>query len=245
MKLTLAETRLFKDSISIISELVSEAKFKIGKEGIELVAMDPANVALVIYKLLGSGFVEYDVKEEAVIALNLNDLKQVLRRVKPNDTMTLELEESKLVITLKSNTKRTFAMPLIDFEEKEQKVPELAFDVQIKMSSKMLAEAVDDVDIVGESVRLTADADSFVISSSGDLTNAAVEIKKDEETDIKTPDKTQAKYSVEYLKKLIQGAKLADTVTLRYSKDYPLKLEYASLDQLYLSFILAPRVDND
>ncbi|MAE13065.1 proliferating cell nuclear antigen (pcna) [Candidatus Woesearchaeota archaeon] len=245
MKLTLAETRLFKDSIGIISDLVNEAKFNITKEAIEMIAMDPANVAMVMFKLLSSSFVEYDVKETTTIALNLNDLKQVLRRVKPNDTLTLELEEGKLVITLKSTTKRTFAMPLIDYEEKEQKVPELVFDVQVQMLSKVFSEAVEDVDIVGESVKLIVDPETFVISSSGDMTNASVEIKKTEETDIKTADKVNAKYSVEYLKKIIQGSKLADTITIRFSKDYPLKLEYTSLNQLQLSFILAPRVDND
>ena len=54
MKLTLAEPKYLKDSISIISELVNEASFKITPEAIELVAMDPANVAMVIFKLLSS-----------------------------------------------------------------------------------------------------------------------------------------------------------------------------------------------
>ena len=66
MKLTLSEPKFLKDSISIISDLVTEATFKITKDAIELVAMDPANVAMVIFKLLSSSFVEYDVKENEV-----------------------------------------------------------------------------------------------------------------------------------------------------------------------------------
>jgi len=49
MKLTLAEPKYLKESIAIISDLVNEAKFKVNKEAIELVAMDPANVAMVIH----------------------------------------------------------------------------------------------------------------------------------------------------------------------------------------------------
>ena len=63
MKLTLAEPKYLKESISVISELVNEARFKIGPDGIELVAMDPANVAMVIFKLLSSCFVEYDINK--------------------------------------------------------------------------------------------------------------------------------------------------------------------------------------
>ncbi len=88
MKLTLAEPKYIKDSISIISELVTEARFKITKDAIELVAMDPANVAMVIFKLLSSSFVEYDLKKDVEVAINLNNFKQVLRRAKANDRRT-------------------------------------------------------------------------------------------------------------------------------------------------------------
>jgi len=126
MKLTLAEPKYLKDSISIISELVNEARFKVTKDAIELVAMDPANVAMVVFKLLSSTFVEYDVKEDVELAVNLSNLKQVMRRAKPNDTVTLELSsENKLDIIFKSNNTRKFSLPIIELEEKEQKEPEL------------------------------------------------------------------------------------------------------------------------
>ena len=71
MKLTLNDPRYLKDSILIISELVNEVNLKIYKDRIELVAMDPANVSMVIFKLLSSAFSEYNVKEEKTIGINL------------------------------------------------------------------------------------------------------------------------------------------------------------------------------
>jgi len=44
--------------------LVTEAKFKIGKNGIEMNAMDPANVAMVIFRLFMPSFVEYNVRKK-------------------------------------------------------------------------------------------------------------------------------------------------------------------------------------
>jgi hypothetical protein len=32
---------------------------------------------------------------------------------------------------------------------------------------------------------------------------------------------------------------------IQFNKDYPLKLEYKTVDKVSLSFILAPRVEND
>src|SRR3989344_6903918 len=139
MRLTLEDPRFLKDSIGIISELVNEARFKITKEAIELVAMDPANVAMVIFKLLSSSFVEYTVDQDVNIAINLGNLKLIMRRAKPQDTLTLELEQNKLRVVLKGGSTRTFSLPIIDLEEKEQRVPELKFACTISTASSQLS----------------------------------------------------------------------------------------------------------
>ncbi|MFH1408859.1 MAG: proliferating cell nuclear antigen (pcna) [Nanoarchaeota archaeon] len=245
MKITLAEPKYLKDSIAIISELVNEARFKVTKQGLEMVAMDPANVAMVIFKLLSSSFVEYDVKKDVEIGLNLSNLKAILRRAKQNDVLTLELEENKLKIILKGANTRTFSLAIIDLEAKEQKVPDLTFPVMINAPSSVLAEAIEDVDIVAESVSFIAEPMKLLIEAEGDLSKASIEIKADDNIKITAKEKAKAKYSIEYLKKMILGSKLADNVTIQFNKDYPLKLDFKEIDKLFLSFVLAPRVEND
>jgi len=248
MRLTLAEPSYLKESVSIISDLVTEARFRITPNAIELVAMDPANVAMVVFKLLSSCFTEYDVKKDTELAINLSNLKQILRRASPKDMLTLELDtDNRLKIELRSNTTRTFNLPLIDLEEKEQKVPDLKFPISVKTSSGILNEAIADVDVVGESVAFIAEPKKFTLHAEGDLNQAKIEIKEDESTKISTSsdDKIRAKYSIEYLKKMINGSKLSDEVLIQFNKDYPLKLEYKTVDKVMLSFILAPRVEND
>jgi proliferating cell nuclear antigen len=248
MKLTLAEPKYIKDSISIISELVTEARFKITKDAIELVAMDPANVAMVVFKLLSSSFVEYDLKKDVVIAINLNNLKQVLKRAKANDSVSIELSsDNKFDVTFKGKNTRKFSLPIIELEEKEQKVPDLKFPITITTTAINLTEAIEDADIVAESVSFEGDQNKLLISAEGDLSKAKIEIKKDDETKIKADiqDKIRAKYSVEYLKKMISGSKLAGIVNISFNNDYPLMLEFKEIDKVNLKFILAPRVDND
>lgn len=245
MRLTLAETKLVKDTTSIIADLVTEVRFKVTKDSLELVAMDPANVAMILFKLLSSAFVEYDVKEETSLAINLNDLKAVLRRVKPSDTMTLEIEENKFKITLKGTSRREFQIPLIDIDEREQKIPDLNFTVNVTTSSDRFSEAVEDADIIGESVALAITEDAFVVSSSSDLSKAHVEIPSDDVTKVEGPADTKSKYSIEYLKRMTPVGKLTDNVRISFSRDYPLRIEYRIVDKMDMSFILAPRVDND
>ncbi len=246
MRLTIAEPRYFKDSVSIISELVNEARFKVTKDGLELVAMDPANVAMVVFKLLSSSFTEYDIEEEIEISINFNNLKQILRRAGPSDVLTLEMtSDNKLQIQLKDRSVRTFSIPIIEFEEREQKIPNLEFPVTIRTHASTLNNAVEDADIVAESVTFIAEPKKFIIQAEGDLNKARIEIKESEDTRVECSEKTRAKYSIEYLKKMMGGSKISDNVVIQFSKDYPLRLEYKAVNRVQLVFILAPRVEND
>jgi len=76
MKLILSEPKYLKDGLAIVSEIVTEGTFKINNDVMELIAMDPANVAMVIFKLPSSSFVSYEIDGPTSITLNLNNLKQ-------------------------------------------------------------------------------------------------------------------------------------------------------------------------
>ncbi len=245
LRVTLADPKLLKEPIAIISDLVIEAKFIATSNGLELIAMDPANVAMVIFRLLNSSFIEYNVKEKEEIAINLNYLKQVLRRAKSTDTITLETGDGLLHIYLKGRTKRQFSLPLIDIEEEQHEVPKLSFNAEVQTESQMLNDAIGDVDIIGESVTFYVDSEKLSISSSGDMGKASIDIPKDEFTTIKVEEPQKAKYSIEYLKKMIKASKLVDNVKIKFSSEYPLQLEYTSPDSMELIFILAPRMDTE
>lgn len=247
MKLTLAEPTYLKESISIISDLVNEARFKVTKDAIGLVAMDPANAAMVIFKLLSSSFTEYDVKEDVEIAINLSNLKQIIKRAGANDMLSLELgKENKLKIQIRGKTTRTFSLPIIELEEKEQKIPDLKFPVTIKIPSSMLNDAIEDANIVAESVTLEGEPKKFTINAEGDLSQASIEMSESDNVKINVEgsSKIRAKYSIEYLKKMVTGSKLSEEVSIQFNSDYPLKLEYKTVDKVMLSFILAPRVES-
>ena len=247
MKLTLAESRLLKEPINIISELVNEVTLTIDPDKIEIIAMDPANVALVVFRLLSSAFIDYSLEKPVQISLNLDNLKQVLRRAKPSDTVILEIEENKLRIELSGDSKRVFHLSLIKLDNQEQKIPSLSFSVTIETTALSFNEAIEDMDIVADSVLLSAEPSKFSIEATGTLSRAKVDLVSNEDTKInmKEENKVTSKYSLEYLKKIIKGSKLSGLASLYFSNNYPLKVQYKIQDKLDLEFILAPRVQND
>lgn len=249
MNLTLAETKPFADSVSIISELVNEATFKITSNGLEMIAMDPANVAMISFRLLGSAFTEYSLEADKTITINLDNLKQILRRAKPIDTVNFQLDEekNKLKVKIFGSSTRTFKLALIEKPDKAQKIPDLKFKTQITTSSDIFNEAIEDMGVISESVAFNVEKDKLTIISESKLNAAKVEIPNEKQTSIvlDSEENIQSKYSLEYLKKMIKASKLSKEMDIRFDKDYPLKLDYTIKDKLSLSFILAPRVSND
>jgi proliferating cell nuclear antigen len=247
MKLTLGEPRLLKESVAIISELVNEVTLKIDKDKIAIVAIDPASVAMIDFKLLSSAFVEFSVPVPQELAINLEHLKQVLKRSKPTDTITVTLdnEKNRLQILLKGSSKKTFNIPLISIDEGDQQLPTLTYQSKVTMPSAKFDEAVEDMDIISESMSMQVFPDKFSVHAESSLKDARVEMPANDETIIILDgDAMQSKYSIEYLKKISKASKLSDTVSLELGADYPLRAEYKLLDKLRLSFILAPRVSN-
>ena len=247
MKLILVDSSYLKESVSVIADLVNEARFKFTADGMELIAMDPANVAMTIFRLLSSGFESYEHEKDMEVGVNLQSFKQILRRASPSDTLMLEVADNKLTIQMRASSTRTFSLPLIELEEREQRIPNLTFPLSVQLRSQVLTDAITDADIVAESVSFKCEPGMFTVNAKGDHSVANIEIKGDQNTRIKMDTKVdvKAKYSIEYLKKMITGAKIADTVEIQFNQDYPLRLDYKVVDRMQLSFILAPRVEND
>ena len=118
---------------------------------------------------------------------------------------------------------------------------------KVEIPTSLFNESIEDMDVVAESVAFSIEPDNFLIEAAGNLHSAKVNFSKGEDIKINLSgkDKIMAKYSTEYLKKIIKGGKLSDTALINFSNDYPLKVEYKIMDKLDLQFILAPRVSND
>ena len=162
-------------------------------------------------------------------------------------TLKLDEEKNRLSVILKGESNKHFTLSLIDIDEKEQKVPVLKFPVKISTNTLLFNETIEDMEVISDSVNFIVEGDIFTIQSEGNTSSGKVEIGKDEETNItnETDEAVKSKYSLEYLKKIAKGGKLADSVVLQFGKDYPLRVEYKITDKLLLQFILAPRVAND
>src|SRR3989344_9231369 len=116
MLLKLESPKIFSDIIGIISELVTEVKIKVNSEGMYLTAVDPANVAMVYFKLPSDLFSEFNLdspEKTETLGVNLENLKAVLRRCKPGSSLIIQKESSHLKLGIHDRIKRDFSLALI------------------------------------------------------------------------------------------------------------------------------------
>lgn len=240
MILKLDSPKILGDAIGVISEIVSEARIKLLEDGMSIVAVDPANIALAILKLPKTSFSQYESGSE-VWGVNLEDLKKILKRAGVNSSVVFESEDNTLKISIFDKVKRVFSLSLIDIESDDKEIPDLSFVCKVEMDSNDFSQSVEDCKIVADSCSLIAGNGFFMIEGSGDLNSASAEFSGRE---IEVSGLAKSKYSLEYLSKFVKGAKISGRVVIRFSDDYPLRIDFPG-DKMGIGFILAPRVDND
>jgi len=240
MLLKLANPMLLSKAVELISDLVTEVRLKVGEYGLSITAMDPANVAMVQYKLPRTAFAEFESDTET-LGVNLDNLKKILKRASAGSTLILQKTESSLTIEIQDRIKRNFSLALIEIEGEEKELPELEFAAKVALPSVDLIASIEDCAVVDDACSLIIEQGKFIIQAKN-LNSARSEFSSNEAT-IDAED-TKARYSLEYLQKFIKASKLTDKTYLQFASDHPLKMD-VQVGAMSLTFILAPRVEND
>jgi proliferating cell nuclear antigen len=240
MLVKLDDPSLLSKVIDIISELVTEVKIKINEFGMSITAIDPANVAMVKFRIPRSAFSQFETGNE-VLGINLDSLKRILKRCGSGTSLILEKKENFLNIQIQDRIKRNFSLNLIEIEGPEKEMPNLEYSAQVEISSPDLVSAIEDCMVVSDACSFIINSAGFIIESKG-LNSARSEFSRDEATI--QAEECKSKYSLEYLQKFMKGSKLCPKTFLHFANDHPLKMDIKT-EHMELNFILAPRVETE
>ena len=240
IKLQLSDPQVFSEAIGAVSKLVDEVTIKITPTHLEIVAMDPANVAMVVLKMESRAFMEYS--GEGNFSIKLASLKQVLARNKGKEGfVSLTVENNQLKVLLSGKTRKEYTLPLIELEQKQTKMPELKFAFEVSIDNMDFRDSVADVSIVADSCEFKVADNQFVITGVGDSSKAISETKGISKK-VGDVDTASGKYSIEYLDKMLSGK--FKTAKLFIGTDYPIKIVYVSeTGTTTIEYLLAPRID--
>ncbi|MFQ5531089.1 MAG: hypothetical protein ACE5ES_00575 [Candidatus Nanoarchaeia archaeon] len=251
---------LLSKAVEIISELVTEVRIKVNESGMSITAIDPANVAMVGFKLPRAAFSQFEISTEKieespesegiggeVLGVNLDNLKKILRRAGSGSSLILEKKENVLEIAIQDRIKRNFLLSLIEIDSEDKSLPELEFSSSVELNSEDLVDAIEDCGVVADACSLEIQEDQasgknyFLIHAKG-LNSAKAEFSANEVKIDAEP--CRSKYSLEYFQKFMKASKLSDKTILKFANDHPMRMDVKTQD-VEMNFILAPRVETE
>ena len=246
MEAEFKDAETFKKMMDSIGSLMSDVSIDFNEVGFAIKAMDPANIAMVLFEAKKSIFSSFNVDKPVKISVSLDDLGGILKLVKKDDKLKISDSKNKLVLDIAGKNKQHFAIPLIDENYTAQKIPQLKFTSEVTVLSSLIRDSIKAAVLVDDSVYFMVDRPRFIISSKSEEKEFSQELSINDNReifDMKAESTTRSKYSIEYLTKFLYTADPDKPIKLSFSNNYPLKLDYEINSDASMSFILANRLE--
>lgn len=134
---------------------------------------------------------------------------------------------------------------MIEIAAEEIPEPQLEFKASVKMLSSVYQEALKDIEFVGDIIKFIASNSEFKMVSSSELGEAEVVYTRESGSlvDLEAEEVQQASYTLEYFIDLSSAARIADTITIRFSTDMPAEVVHELPQGMVFKFLVAPRVE--
>ncbi|MCD6276206.1 MAG: DNA polymerase sliding clamp [Thermoplasmata archaeon] len=233
-----------KEVTNLLLTLVSEAKFEFGSEGMSVKAVDPAHVAMIVLEVGKEAFLEYDVKEEEELGVDLDKVKDILKLASSGEVVEISKDGNKLTFLIGNLTR---SMPLIDTSALSvPRVPNLVLPAKVVIPVDEFAHGIKAAESISDNITLRITPSEFEMFTQGDEDSARLSIPKDMLKELSCDEPVKSMYPVDYLLKLVKAMDSADYLTIYMGTDYPIKIEFDVVSANgRATYLLAPRIEGE
>jgi len=246
-KATIGDARLWRNMLAAISTLIEEADFNASPEGVKLRSMDPSHVAMVDFEWNKTAFEEYTCLQPTKIRFNVSDIVKKLRGAGQEPLeMSYDENSRKLSLFMKGQLKTKYILPTLDPGDEEVPTPKINFNSKVKMISSSFRDIIDRIQPVSDNVKFETTQDKFIADAVSEISQVTVELEKGNELllELEVKEPSKATFNLNYLSEISKaGSTAAELVTLEFSSNMPVKLEYEIPQQGRLLYYLAPRIE--
>jgi proliferating cell nuclear antigen len=256
-------SEIWKSISSAIMTIIDEALFDAGPQGITFRSMDPSHIALIDINWPSSAFEKYHCDSTIKFGVRIDEFSKIIKRANANDSIEIGvvLDNSSLNIkTQGDGYLRNYKMRLIESTGNTSPLPQMTFDSKIVIGIETLDKILSDVGAISE--KITIDSSSSGISTnkktvifSGDSDRGEARVTMDADDDkskvelleeITVKENSKSTYNIDFISKIIRaiGHQSSNLITIEYSSNKPLRLEFLLSGMVKLQFYLAPRVQD-
>ncbi len=244
---TLDSSKTWKQIVDALATLLTEAHFLIKNNGISLIQYDSSRAAMIDLFLPSDIFQEYNCKGEHAVSLGLDELVKVSKRIAGDDRLEFNLDETqnRFEIRMIGQAERTFKIQILTPpEERTQKISP-TFEIRAEMLSDAFKQAVKDIGVVSNHMKITVRKDSLDFGGVGDVGEAEVSMSLGDESLLQSLEVKQdatSMYALSYLTEIAKAIS-SETLTLRMTGNKPVMLEFSIAEGGLIKFLLAPRIE--
>jgi proliferating cell nuclear antigen len=236
-----------QSTLDSVGVLVDECKIHLEGDGLEIRAVDPANVGMVDLSLDAAAFESYEA-DGGVIGVNLVRLKDIAGMADADQLVHLELDEEtrKLHISIDG---LEYTLALIDPESirEEPDLPDLDLPATVVIEGRDIDRAVTAADMVSDHIELGVDESEavFYVRAEGDTDDVHLELGVDDLIDL-VPGEASSLFSLDYLKDMNKAIPADAEVRVELGEEFPVKLHFdIAGGEGTVTYMLAPRIQNN
>ena len=244
------QSQSIKILVESLKEVLADINLYFDNNGLKIMTMDNARVALVYVRLLKDNFEEYFCESRNMCGINMIYLFKLLKTVGNSDVLTLFVKKSlqnELGIRIENKEKNTVMesyLKMLDISEEKLEIPNIQYDSVISMPSVDFQKYCRDLSVISNQVSISSTESKFILESNGDFASQKIIIGEAQNGLIfsKKNQNVSEIFDLKYLNSFTKSTNLCSTVELFLKNEYPLIIEYNVANLGKLQYCLAPKI---
>ena len=224
-------------------------------ELVHIQGMDKSHVCLFDVKLHKNWFTNYDIIDSTKICFDSNVFHSIISTKSENQDLIIKMnsdEQDVLYVNFESieakkgDFKKSFKMPLAEYEYEEMNIPTVDYDADFSLLSKQITDMFSQLNNFGNDIIINCSETSISLTTNGITGEMRVDIPIDDLSSysIVEGEDITLTYSLAYINKMCITNKLSADVEFSLSNDCPMKISYDLGDDSSMIFFMAPKMND-
>ncbi len=244
----IVEASTLKDAIDSVGVLVDECKIRTSPEGLQIRAVDPANVGMVDLTLSAPAFESLNT-DVGILGISWDRFEKVIGLANNGDLVHLDYDHETRKLNVEING-LSYTLALIDPDSirQEPEIPDLNLPADVTVEGSQIARGVKAADMVSDHIRLSVDdvEQSFSFSAEGDTDDVDLKLETDDLVALSSAAPADSLFSLDYLKDMNKAIPKDAEVTMELGEEFPIKLHFGFAEgHGQTTYMLAPRIQSD
>jgi proliferating cell nuclear antigen len=231
---------VIRKMFSLLDELSNDVNVQFTENGLKIQSMDTSHVCLTLVKISKDFFSSYNVPKFHAIGMKLSSLVRVLTCIEGQFAFEYSDKSPDELVICSEN--EHFSLRTIDIDSEEMDVPDTEYDVEIDADASVLQKHFKNIAAFGDTTKITVENGNISASASGEIGTASIVISGSR---VKITGTLSVGFASRYLVTFAKAASISKVANLFFANEQPAVMKYEFGKDSYISFFLAPKIEDD